>query len=67
MGAPVAATDADNDVLTYTLGGADAASFYIDADTGQMHDNGRLGFRDKGPSTVLPSRPVTARTSRPSW
>ena len=27
IGSAVAATDADNDTLTYTLGGTDAASF----------------------------------------
>ncbi len=36
IGAPVEATDADDDVLTYTLGGADAASFDIDASSGQL-------------------------------
>ena len=34
IGDPVAATDADNDMLTYTLGG-DGASFDIDS-TGQL-------------------------------
>ncbi len=36
IGAPVSATDADNDTLTYTLGGTDAASFDIDSTTGQL-------------------------------
>ena len=36
VGDPVAATDADNDTLTYTLGGDDAGSFVIDAGTGQL-------------------------------
>ena len=36
IGAPVAATDADDDVLTYTLEGTDAASFDIDPATGQL-------------------------------
>ncbi len=36
IGAPVAATDADNDVLTYNLGGPDAALFDIDASFGQL-------------------------------
>ena len=36
VGDPVAATDADNDTLTYTLGGDDAGSFAIDAGTGQI-------------------------------
>ena len=29
IGTPVAATDANNDILTYTLGGTDAAAFRI--------------------------------------
>ena len=36
VGNPVAAEDLDNDVLTYTLGGADASSFAIDSSTGQI-------------------------------
>ena len=36
VGDPVAATDADGDTLTYTLGGADAAYFAIDGGAGQI-------------------------------
>ena len=36
VGGPVTATDADNDTLTYTLGGADAARFAIGSRTGQI-------------------------------
>ena len=36
VGSPVTATDADNHTLTYTLGGADAASFTIVAASGQI-------------------------------
>ena len=36
VGDPVAATDADNATLTYTLEGNDAGSFVIDAGTGQL-------------------------------
>ena len=36
VGAPVAATDPDDDTLTYTLGGADAGSFDIGIGTGQI-------------------------------
>ena len=36
VGAPIAATDAEDDALTYALGGADAALFAIDPDTGQI-------------------------------
>ncbi|MYB65665.1 hypothetical protein F4X73_13325 [Candidatus Poribacteria bacterium] len=34
--AAVSATDSDNDTLTYSLGGTDAASFSIDTSTGQL-------------------------------
>ena len=36
IGAPVTATDPDNDTLTYTLEGADADSFDIDSASGQI-------------------------------
>ena len=36
VGAPVAATDAEGDAVTYALGGADAALFAIDEGTGQI-------------------------------
>ena len=36
VGAPIAATDAEDDALTYALGGPDAALFAIDPDTGQI-------------------------------
>ena len=36
VGDPVTATDADNDTLTYTLEGTDAASFQIDSTSGQI-------------------------------
>ena len=36
VGAVVTATDADNDTLTYSLEGTDAASFDIDSGTGQI-------------------------------
>ena len=36
VGAPVAATDEDNDTLTYSLSGVDAASFAISGSTGQI-------------------------------
>ena len=36
VGLPVTATDDDGDTLTYTLEGTDAASFDIDASTGQI-------------------------------
>ena len=36
IGAPLSATDADNDLLTYSLGGPDGAGFDIVASTGQL-------------------------------
>ena len=36
IGSPVTATDADNETLTYTLGGTDAASFSIVSTSGQL-------------------------------
>ena len=36
VGAPVTATDADGDALSYSLAGTDAASFTIDAASGQI-------------------------------
>ena len=36
VGAPVVATDADGDRLTYTLGGADGGAFAVDRNSGQI-------------------------------
>ena len=36
IGAPVSATDADNDALTYSLGGPDGAGFDLDTSSGQL-------------------------------
>ena len=47
IGAAVAATDVDNDMLTYTLGGDDAVSFAIDAATGQLMTMAALDFETK--------------------
>ncbi len=48
IGAPVEATDADaGDTLTYTLGGADAASFDIDGATGQIMTEAALDHETK--------------------
>ena len=45
IGAPVTATDADaGDTLTYTLSGADAASFDIEDTTGQLMTKAALDF-----------------------
>ena len=53
IGAPVGATDADaGDTLTYTLGGADAASFAIEESTGQLKTSAALDFETKASYTV---------------
>ena len=43
IGEPVAATDADNDTLTYSLEGTDAASFDITPADGQITHEGGVG------------------------
>ena len=55
MAGPFTATDSDT--LTYSLGGADAASFAIDSGTGQLQTKGALDFEDKASYSVT----VTAR------
>ena len=47
IGAPVAATDADNDVLTYDKGGLDGTAFSIDTDTGQIRTKAPLDYETK--------------------
>ena len=44
IGAPVTATDADDEMLTYTLTGADAASFDIGSATGQLMTKAALDY-----------------------
>ncbi len=52
IGQPVTATDADDDTLTYTLGGADAASFDIDPTSGQLMTKAALDRETKSTYTV---------------
>ena len=52
IGTPIAATDADNDALIYTLGGTDAASFNIDSTTGQLKTSSILNANTKSTYTV---------------
>ena len=47
VGAPVMAMDADNDNLTYSLGGTDMASFGIDMATGQLMTQDALDYETK--------------------
>ena len=44
IGAPLMVTDDDDDSLTFTLGGADAASFNIDAASGQLMTKAMLDY-----------------------
>ena len=55
IGAPVVATDADDDTLTYTMSGADAASFGIGPTTGQLTTKTDLDFETKASYTVTVS------------
>ena len=52
IGAPVSATDEDEDVLTYTLSGADAASFGIISTTGQLRTRAPLDYEQKNTYSV---------------
>ena len=52
IGTAITATDADNDTLTYTLGGTDAASIGIDATTGQLKTKAALDYETKNAYTV---------------
>ena len=52
IGATIAATDANNDTLTYTLGGTDAASFSISSSTGQLQTKSALDYETKTVYTV---------------
>ena len=52
IGTPVAATDADDDPLTYSLGGTDVSSFDIETDNGQLKTRSPLNFEDKDTYTV---------------
>ena len=51
VGAPVVATDSG--ILTYMLGGADAASFDIDRATGQLQTKAKLDYETKDSYEVM--------------
>ena len=55
IGTPVSATDADNDTLTYSLSGTDAASFNIDSITGQLKTAAALNANTQSTYTVTVS------------
>ena len=52
IGSPVSATDANNDTLTYSLSGTDAASFDIDTTNGQLQTQAALDYETKSSYTV---------------
>ena len=52
IGTAVSATDADNDTLTYTLEGTDAASFDIVSGTGQIQTKAALDYETKASYSV---------------
>ena len=53
VGEPVIATDPEEDVLTYSLSGDDAASFAIDASTGQLTTATSLDHETKASYSVI--------------
>ena len=53
IGAPVTATDEDEDVLTYSLSGADAAAFGIVSTTGQLQTRAPLDYEQKNAYSVV--------------
>ena len=55
VGAAIAATDADNDSLTYDLGGTDVGSFSIDTWSGQLQTTAVLDFETKSSYSVTVS------------
>ena len=65
VGDPVAAEDLDNDVLSYTLGGADASSFLIDSATGQISIGGGvvIDFETKSSYSVTVTATDPSATS----
>ena len=52
IGSAVGATDADNDTLTYSLGGTDASSFSIVSTSGQLQTNAALNYESKSSYSV---------------
>ena len=52
IGTPVAATDPENDNLTYSLDAVDAASFNIDASSGQLRTRAALDY-ETGPNSYI--------------
>ena len=53
IGNPISATDANNDTLTYTLSGTDAASFNVGSTTGQLQTKTALDYETKKTYSVM--------------
>ena len=62
VGAAFTATDSDNDTLTYSLSGTDAASFTVDNSTGQLKTNATFDYETKISYTVI----ITAADGKPN-
>ncbi len=52
IGSAVSASDADNDTLTYSLGGTDVSSFSIDSSSGQLRTSASLDYETKSSYSV---------------
>ncbi len=52
IGDPVSATDADDDILSYSLGGTDFSSFTIDSSSGQLRTYASLDYETKSTYSV---------------
>ena len=55
IGSAISATDPDDDTLTYTVGGADAASFSINGTNGQLRTNTALNYESDASYSVIVS------------
>ena len=53
IGTTASATDADNDTLSYSLGGTDAAAFSIDSSSGQLQTKSALDYETKSSYSVI--------------
>ena len=53
IGAAVVATNAEGDILTYSLSGTDGGFFDLDASTGQLQTNAALDYETKSSYTVV--------------
>ncbi len=53
IGTTAPATDADNDTLSYSLGGTDADAFSIDSSSGQLQTKSALDYETKSSYSVI--------------